>query len=376
MKLPTLFKRTRTGAIQQWAIEVRGATMVTTHGQVGGAQQETSDTIRTARSADTAEGQARAEAEAKHLGKRKKGYVDSLAAAQAGETGKEIEGGILPMLAFPFEKAEGHLVFPAYAQPKLDGHRCTADEEGDLWTRTRKPIRSVPHIAEAVAALGMPWLDGELYSHDFRAKFEALTSLLRKQEPAPGHEIVQFHVYDIPGPGTFAQRHEMMQRLKPRTTGLPIRIVETVLVNNEAEMWEAFERFRAQGYEGAIVRNAHGTYENSRSVHLLKLKKFQDAEFKIVGMAEGRGKLQGHCGSFVCALPDGRTFNAKMVGPLEALKAAWENQTAWIGKTMTVKFQDYTSAGVPRFPVAMRLREDLGGEPAPTKHAWARVSTK
>ena len=390
MKLPTLYKRTRTGAIQQWEIEVRGATIVTRHGQVGGAMQETSDTIKAAKSADTAEGQARAEAESKHLQKRKKGYVDSLAAAQAGAVGKEVEGGILPMLAYPYEKAVAELRFPCYLQPKLDGHRCIAEAGGLLWSRTRKAVRSVPHIAEAVKSLGLPWLDGELYNHDLRADFEKLTSVLRKQEPQPGHEIAQLHVYDIPGPGTFAQRWAALERLKPKLVGLPIRVVETVLVNDEGEMWEAFNRFLAQGYEGAIARNAHGTYENCRSVHLLKLKKFQDAEFKIVGMEEGRGKLQGHCGSFVCELPNGATFNAKMVGPLGNLKRAWENKGAWIGKQLTVKFQDYTSAGVPRFPVAMRLREDLG-EPAagggakpeaaaPAKtgpgYGWAKVSTK
>lgn len=358
MKLPTLFKRTKTGAIQSWAIETRGATMVTTHGQVGGALQETSDTIKVARSADTVEGQADAEAAAKHLGKRKKGYVDSIAAAESGAVGKEIEGGILPMLAYPYEKVSDQLVFPCYLQPKLDGHRCIAEPDG-LWSRTRKPINSMPHIERAVEELGL-MVDGELYRHDYKDKFEKLTSLIRKAEPAPGHEAVQLHVYDLPGPGrTFAQRHAAMEKLKPICTGTPIRIVETVLVNNEAEMWEAFERFLAQGYEGAIARNAAGLYENCRSVNLMKLKTFTDEEFKVVGMEEGRGKLTKHCGAFVCALPNGGTFNAKMVGPIADLKTAWENPSAWIGKQLVVKYQGLTAAGIPRFPVGLRLRNDL-----------------
>lgn len=370
MKFPTLFKKTKTGAIQSWEIETRGAEMITRHGQVGGAIQETSDTIQRAKSAATVEAQADAEAAAKHLGKKKKGYVDSVAKAESGKLDDAIKGGISPMLAFPYEKAADHLTFPCYVQPKLDGHRCTAEPEG-LWTRTRKPINSVPHIEVAVAELGMPWLDGELYNHDYRDKFEALTSLLRKMEPAEGHEIVQLHIYDLPGPGTFAQRHEAMQRLKPKLTGTPIRIVETVLVKDEAEMWEAYHRFKGLGYEGAIARNAHGLYENSRSVHLLKLKEFEDAEYKIVGLEEGRGKLQGHCGAFVCELPNGEVFKAKMVGPLAALKTAWETPAAWVGKQLTVKFQGLTSAGIPRFPVGLRVREDLGAKGL----GWAKVKT-
>jgi len=358
MKFPPLFKRTRTGAIQSWEIETRGATIITRHGQVGGALQETTDTIKVAKSAATVEAQAEAEAAAKHLGKRKKGYVDSIDAAKAGAVGDEIKGGILPMLAYPYEKVAEHLTFPCYLQPKLDGHRCIADSAGGLWSRTRKPVTSVPHIARAVAEVGL-MLDGELYNHTMREQFEKLTSLLRKQEPAPGHEIVQLHVYDLPGHGAFAHRHAAMQKLKPILTGLPLRIVETVLVSDEAEMWAAFNRFREQGYEGAIARNAHGLYENARSINLIKLKEFEDAEFVIVGLEEGRGKLQGHCGAFVCALPNGGTFKAKMVGPLADLKTAWEDQGAWVGATLTVKFQGLTAAGVPRFPVGLRKRRDL-----------------
>lgn len=378
MKFATLYKKTKTGAIQCWSIEADGDQMITRHGQVDGAMQETRDTVKRAKSAESIAEQAMAEAAAKHLGKKKKGYVDSLAAAQAGKLDAAITGGILPMLAYAYEKVTEHLVFPAYVQPKLDGHRCVGEPAG-LWGRTRKPVNSVPHIEEAVAELGLPWLDGELYNHDLHAEFEKLTSILRKQEPAPGHEIVQFHVYDLPGPGTFAQRAAAMERLKPRLVGTPIRIVETILVNNETEMWAAHERFKKMGYEGAIVRNAAGLYENFRSVNLMKLKDFIDAEFKIVGLDEGRGKLQGHCGSFICELPGGATFNAKMNGDLAFLKTVWENKSAWIGKMLTVKYQGLTSAGVPRFPVGLRERVDIGTDPATAKPkglAWAKVSTK
>lgn len=360
-----LYKKTKTGAIQTWEVGVDGNVIVTRHGQLGGAIQETRDAVRDGKNAGranatTADAQARAEAEARHLKQLKKGYVKDAAAAEAGETDDAVEGGILPMLAHPYEKAADKLTFPCYVQPKLDGHRCVAQAvTGELWTRTRRTIPSVPHIARAVGLLkDVVWLDGELYNHDYHDNFEQLTSLLRKAEPAPGHEVIQYHVYDLPGPGTFAARWAALAALSKHFDP-SIHLVETILVNDEAQMWAAYQRFRDQGYEGAIARNADGLYVGSRSGDLLKLKEFQEAEFVIVGLEEGRGKLAGHCGAFVCALPSGATFNAKMVGPTAALKAAWEDQGAWLRKSLTVRFQDYTKDGVPRFPRGLRLRTDL-----------------
>ena len=121
----------------------------------------------------------------------------------------------------------------------------------------------------------------------------------------------------------------------------------------------AFKAFRKEGYEGAIVRNADGLYVNKRSFDLQKVKEFDDAEFKVVGVVEGRGALAGH-GIFVCVTKDGTKFEAKMSGAQAELKKFHQNPELALGKWLTVQFQGYTNkAGVPRFPVALRLREDV-----------------
>jgi hypothetical protein len=69
--------------------------------------------------------------------------------------------------------------------------------------------------------------------------------------------------------------------------------------------------------------------------------------------------LAGH-GIFVCKTRDGVEFRAKMQGELESLKQYYERPGAVIGKLLTVKFQGYTAKnGVPRFPVALRMRENI-----------------
>ena len=116
------------------------------------------------------------------------------------------------------------------------------------------------------------------------------------------------------------------------------------------------ERFLEDGYEGTIIRNMHGPYENKRSYHLQKYKDFIDSEFPIVGIEEGRGKLAGHVGNFVCEYK-GNTFGVKLKGSTEFLKECYENHELWKDKWMSVKFQGYTSTNfVPRFPVGLKIR--------------------
>jgi len=366
---PTLYKKSSTGASVQWSIQVDGRRIITKWGQCGGTIQIATDEVKSGKNvgrsnATTAEEQAALEAEATWTKKLKKDYVESLAKVDRGETSALIEGGILPMLAHKFSEHGDKLKYPCYVQPKLDGCRCVAvpdrDEKFTLWSRTRKPIRSMPHIVAELNRLHIDdGLDGELYNHNYRDKFEQLTHFIRQSKPEPGCEVVEYHVYDAPIRGTFRERLDLLgELLGPKGIG-PIALVETVKVFNEDELMLAFEGFLAQGYEGAIIRNADGLYVNKRSYDLLKIKKFDDAEFAIVGVNEGRGKMAGH-GIFVCRTKDGAQFEAKMVGELSALRQYYEHPDRFIGRLLTVKYQGITTkTKVPRFPVALRVKDSI-----------------
>lgn len=367
---PTLFKTTSSGATQTWTIAVDGATLITTFGQLGGKLQEARDTITVGKNVGranetTPEEQALSEAQSQWEKKLKnKGYVQSLEAAAAGEADASVAGGILPMLAHTFDKQGHKITYPAYTQPKLDGHRCIAMVEGGtvrLWTRTRKPITGVPHINRALEALNLPdgtVLDGELYNHDYRDKFEQLTSFIKRPEPKAGHEVVQYHVYDLVNSFPFSLRLRMLFQMSPDLYGSPIVLVNTVQVANESEAMEAFDLYMEQGYEGAMLRNANSLYVNKRSYDLIKVKLQQDSEFTITGVESGRGRMADKA-IFICALPNGSTFRCKMKGSLDALKQYVDDPSLAIGKQLTVQYQNLTADGIPRFPVGLRLRSDI-----------------
>lgn len=360
--LPTLYKKTSGGADQFWSIATDGCSILTRWGQVGGKEQTATETISAGRNIGRANEttpaeQAALEAQAQWENKkRNRGYVESLSAARAGNVDAVVEGGIFPMLAHKFRDHAAKIVYPAYAQPKLDGHRCIAMASG-LWSRTRKPIASMPHIVAALKPfIGEAVLDGELYSHSHHDRFEQLSSLIRPSYAKSGHDVVQYHVYDCAMPGTFARR---LAWLRSALSGAlhPLVLVETIPVHDGDELMAAFARFREQGYEGAMVRNAAGLYVNRRSCDLQKVKEFDDAEFRITGVTEGRGRLAGHA-IFVCQTADGTTFEAKMVGSLDGLRKYHQNPALAVGRMLTVQYQGFTNKnGVPRFPVALRIRD-------------------
>jgi DNA ligase-1 len=165
-------------------------------------------------------------------------------------------------------------------------------------------------------------------------------------------------VYDVDEPGlTFEERHELLKALLANSEFL--RPVETRIVNNHEELIKAYEEYVALGYEGLMIRNLDSEYEGKRSYGLQKLKGFIDREFKIIGIKEGKGKLQGHAATFICVTDAGKEFDAKMEGELSRLKEFFENHSLWQGKILTVRFQNWTKKGVPRIGVGLRIREDL-----------------
>jgi DNA ligase-1 len=373
---PSLYKLTATGALQVWEIRTEGNVIVTSWGQVDGARQGARDTIKAGKNVGrtnetTPVEQAQAEAQSQWEKKTKRGYTPTPDKAMAGEVEDVIEGGIVPMLAHRFDEQGHKIKFPAFAQGKLDGHRCIAivkDGKATLWSRTRKPITSVPHIVAQIEALVSKncveniVLDGELYSHNYKDRFEELTSFIRQETPKAGHEVVEYHIYDLanehPQDHRCFELQNLFRMVGPKFAPA-LRVVETVAVETEDEMMEAFERFLAQGYEGLMVRNAAGMYVNKRSADLQKVKEFQDSEFEVVGIEEGRGKLAGHA-IFVCKTATGEKFNVKLKGETSELKKYFDDPSLAIGRKLTVKYQGITNkTGVPRFPVGERFREDV-----------------
>ena len=363
---PSLYSLNTNGSIQRWTISVDGYTIAKEYGQIGGKFQSVSDEVKSGKNVGktnetSREEQAVAEATAQWEKKLKSGYVRSENDAHKNKVDEEfVDGGIEPMLAHKWRDHSSKILYPAFIQPKLDGIRCLAmlrKGKCTLWSRTRKPINSMPHIIEEIERQFKGQddvvLDGELYNHSYKDKFEEIVSLVRPDAPKAGHGVVQYHIYDMTAQlWTFKQRSDYLsERITPNKI---LVLVKTIKVE-EDDVTDHFTDFRKAGYEGAMIRNAKSLYENKRSYGLQKIKEFDDAEFEIIGVEAGRGRMS-ECAIFVCKTKKGNEFNCKMEGSLDALKVFLQKPKSVIGKALTVRYQGMTSGDVPRFPIGVTVR--------------------
>ena len=121
---------------------------------------------------------------------------------------------------------------------------------------------------------------------------------------------------------------------------------------------EYLDKYTKEGYEGVIIRNKQGKYaENARSNHLQKLKKFKDEEFEIVNYTTPTQGKEVGCVVWICKTKEGKTFSVRPSGNYEERKKQYNNGKKYIGKMLTVKYQELTNDHVPRFPVGLAIRD-------------------
>jgi DNA ligase 1 len=360
IELPALYHRGSKGELRQWRVYTRGNTIFTEHGCVDGKLQVSSKLAFAKNvgksNATTDDEQADKEAQALQLFKIERKYAYTKEAAQADER-------IRPMLAHAFEKRAGKINYPADMQPKLDGVRCLAYIEGEdvvLMSRSGK-FYDVEHVSNDLRGKieKNRILDGELYIHG--AEFQDFQSLVKR--PQEGSIAVKFHVYDVydfnKQAAMWPERRKWLESYFTDNKFDHCFIVETETVNDAEEVLAKHDEYVDDDYEGGIVRDLRGVYRfGYRSPFLLKVKSFDDEEFKIVGFTDGRGKFKG-CVRWICEIEDGSTFNVAPAGTYEQ-RATWYNEgVLWVGQKLTVKFFGKSKTGIPRFPIGLHLRDEI-----------------
>lgn len=377
LTLPRLYKKDQHGNMMIWDISVSAegdsGVIKISFGREDGAIQTTTDTVSKGKNegranATTALEQAQAEAKSKwEKQSGMKGYIEDRAKAEKGENNR---AGYEPMLAKPYDKEQKKVKFPVLVQPKLDGMRCLAlflpeTKTVELFSRNGKPIVAVPHLNEQLALFmghcGFEILDGELYNHEMRHDFEGLMSIVRKNKEIDKDKVMQYHIYDCPHDSqNFAERHASLLNAFEEAPLPGLVLVNTVLAESHEKVLSIDSENIMNGFEGSMVRNPLSLYQNKRTSDLLKVKMFLEEEFEILGMEEGRGKLQGHVGSFICAIPGSEnqvTFSVKMEGKMSRLAELFQDPSLFLGKKLTVRYQNLTNEGIPRFPVGKAIRD-------------------
>lgn len=383
-ELPTLYGIEKNGKTKTWsaAIHFDGtiAWAVIEFGQIDGKKQTTVREYTKGKNIGkknetTCLTQCSSETMKKWMDKKEKEQY-TLYASDASTSGSKDEVAsekIFPMLAQTYDpksttKKKKNIVFPCFVQPKLDGLRCIVYKHNDtifFQSRTGIYFESLEHLRPQLQVLFSKHdkvvFDGELYTQDY--PFEELAGLIKKKKLSPEDKVkllcVSYHIYDIiDEKEPFSMRTHLVEKMIPifKTTKNLIG-VETISCDNEDKFKEMFLKWVGDGYEGIMLRNKDGLYRtNYRSHDLQKYKEFKEDEFEIVGFKEGEGRDEGTV-LWVCKTPEGRTFSVRPRGSVASRKELFAKGSTYVGKKLTVIYQELSEMNVPRFPVGKDIRD-------------------
>lgn len=367
MRTTTLYRISSAGKALTWVIEMTSIdgvyTIVTSHGHIGGKIAfDKGVTIEKGKAGRTVLDQATLQYNSLVNKKTDMGYTES-------ETGISDDFQTSPMLAHNFEKHGSKIKFPALAQPKLDGVRCMVKREknGDIsiFSRKGKNFTVLGHITDVAARIGLDdvVLDGELFSDVL--DFQRVTGLVRKKKLSDvdieDMKLLKFNVFDCVVESkpemVFPDRWAIADELVKSDGSGTMKIVPVYEVSDRDEIDTLLYKFLENGDEGVMIRNVESTYEiDKRSYHLQKYKKFCDAEYRIIDSHEGSGNDVGTV-IWICETASGDAFNVRPTGTREKRKEWFDDRSEYIGRMLTVKYQELTNDGIPRFPVGIEIRD-------------------
>lgn len=306
--------------------------------------------------------------------------------------------------------------FFAYIQPKLDGIRCLViyDPTSDkivLLSREGKQFTWLNHLRQAAYNILKPLhkekkniiLDCEVYATQIQgrleikqtgktkkieyfesdekdpsfldkdAKFQFISGAVKTARTLPHllESQLQLHVFDIIDLNNLSLNQEerlkkrdalfdclkLLSDIVPDVTKNFVK-VETLIIHSENDIEPIHNTYIEQGYEGVVLRAKELRYQfGVRSNYIRKHKNFVDAEFEVIGINydAGTGVEQF---TWKCKMADGTIFKAKPLGNKEMKEYWFENYEEFVGKKLTVRYQDLSAEGIPRFPRGIAFREE------------------
>lgn len=248
-------------------------------------------------------------------------------------------------------------------------------------SRSLKPIPN-KHVQKLFGRPELNGLDGELIvgpagGHDV---FQRTSSGVMSIE---GEPEVNFWIFDdFTESGAFHRRlHTAHRRIKKQKfcEDVPHHIITT-----EQDLLSMEEDYLELGYEGVMLRHPDGQYKHGRStakeVWLLKLKRFTDAEAKVIGFTELRTNTNeakknalGHLerSSKKDGMKNAQTLGSLVVKDIKSgvefeigtgftqaqRQELWDNGDNLIGRLVKYKSQPVGVKEKPRFPVFLGFRD-------------------
>ena len=189
-----------------------------------------------------------------------------------------------------------------FASRKLDGVRCLARVDGDgkctLFSRTGKEFTTLNKVKDAIEATGTfnVTFDGEicLVDEEGNEDFQGVMKQLKRKD----HQIENpaYMIFDMLSNIEFdnfqgdTPLRDRLQKMRSWFDYHSIRTIDGNILrdteqceiedNDHFKYWS--EMSNQEGWEGIMLRKNVG-YEGKRTKNLVKVKKFHDAEYTVIG---------------------------------------------------------------------------------------------
>ena len=252
-----------------------------------------------------------------------------------------------------------------FVEPKLDGIRCFAvveNEKALLFARSGKLITNFDStIGDALLQLGNGCYDGELMGEDF---VSLMRQAYRKENVDTATTYLALFDYlsleEWKSGQTSTSCEERYNHLR-NTVGQGnqyVNVIERHQVEaSYAPIKELHDRFVAQGFEGAMIKDPTAAYKFGRGYEVMKLKDFHDVDLIIEGLDEGTGRHKGRLGAVVVNY-QGTEVKVGSGFSDELREQVWNDPTGFIGRMIEVRYQEVTPDGSLRFPTFVCFRND------------------
>lgn len=267
-----------------------------------------------------------------------------------------------------------------FASRKIDGIRSIIYYDGtNVRARSRTaidldfPLQHIlthPLLIKLFKANPTLILDGETYKHGL--PLNRISGLCRSQQNAIDSEILEFYMYDIVDTELpFTDRLKKMLKIGKllnlnfnpyrvwKENELKIQLVPQVPVSGWENMMKLHNQYVEEGWEGLVVRLADAKYgPGKRNNNMIKIKIYQDSEFKVIGYELGLRGVEDMV--FICVTDEGKQFKAKPMGDLETKQEYVNNfESFYKDKMATCKYFTISEYGIPQQPCLTSFRFDL-----------------
>ena len=261
---------------------------------------------------------------------------------------------------------------------KLDGIRCVIMKENEqikIISRQGKIFEGLTEIEEEAKQLPDNMVyDGEILAEnteglDSKTLYRKTMNLATKKGIKTGliHNCFDIIPIDEFKKGESKdicinrknELHKVFSELKLQ------HIIEVPMLyvgNNKNKITELLNKAISQDQEGVMINLADKTYKCKRTDVILKVKKMQSCDCKVIGFEEGTGRLQGTLGAILINYKGSKVKVGSGYSD-EDRKDIWINRDNLLGKIIEVQYFEETENQKDdslslRFPVFLRIRND------------------